>query len=94
MQWVKASERLPAKGYNYFVKATSHLQGYNHNDTALWKDGKWVFRYDPGYSVIEWLEEAGEPVTEKKECEKWCGMNYCDDNGCMNRVRVPTPLKP
>ena len=25
---------------------------------------------------------------EKKECEKWCGENYCDENGCTNRKRI------
>ena len=21
------------------------------------------------------------------ECKQWCGMSYCDDNGCLNRKR-------
>lgn len=33
------------------------------------------------------LSEPVKPVPDK-ECDKWCGMNYCDDNGCMNRKRV------
>jgi len=26
-----------------------------------------------------------------KECDTHCGMNYCDENGCMDRKRVQTP---
>ena len=25
---------------------------------------------------------------QKRGCVKFCGMNYCDDNGCMERTRI------
>lgn len=57
--WVKASDRLPEKEHNYHVKATAHFQGYNHNDTALWRNNKWEFDSDNGRIVVEWLDESG-----------------------------------
>lgn len=56
--WVKASD-LPEKEHNYHVKATTKFQGYNHNDTALWRNNKWEFDSDNGRIVVEWLDESG-----------------------------------
>ena len=40
-------------------------------------------------------DKSSAPAPETKECEKWCGMNYCDENGCMNRKRHLTePVEP
>ena len=30
----------------------------------------------------------------KKQCEKKCGDNHCDNNGCVNRKRISTNLQP
>lgn len=62
--WVKASERLPDKDRNYHVKATTKHQGYNHNDTAFWHNGKWEFDRENGRSVVEWLDESGSPAAD------------------------------
>lgn len=59
--WRKASEKLPEKdkhGFNFHVKATTDWQGYDHNDTAIYRgDGTWEFL--PGNEsrrVTEWLD--------------------------------------
>lgn len=34
------------------------------------------------------LEQLKEQLKEQRElCEGKCGMNYCDDNGCIDRKR-------
>lgn len=49
---------------------------------------------------IEKLKEEVNRLKEKYEpgeCEKSCGMNYCDENGCTNRIRNyvdKEPIKP
>jgi len=64
--WVKASKRLPLKEHNYFVKAITKFQGYNHNDTALWRNGKWEFDRENGRTVVEWLDENPSPTPSKE----------------------------
>ena len=55
--WVKAIDRLPQKDYNYFVRASKTNQGYCHNDTAWFKEGKFLFIENDGRYVVEWLDE-------------------------------------
>ena len=44
---------------------------------------------EDGYVTIE------DYPQKSKECDGWCGMNYCDENGCMNRERSnATPIPP
>lgn len=35
--------------------------------------------------MVEMLNEEAQ-----RKCEGNCGMNYCDTNGCMERVKIPT----
>lgn len=43
-------------------------------------------REEISYSrMVEMLNEEAQ-----RKCEGNCGMNYCDTNGCMERVRIPT----
>ena len=35
----------------------------------------------------ECLEAHGKENPNKEVCEGKCGMNYCDDNGCIDRKR-------
>lgn len=41
--------------------------------------------------IISTREDGVVTITdyeqEAKECEEWCGMNYCDENGCADRKR-------
>lgn len=44
---------------------------------------------------FDWYTDVVE-TANKPTCNGNCGMNYCDDNGCIDRKReltTPTPLE-
>lgn len=64
-----------------FVDGYWDLKNIEHNKSDLTEDSE----------VLFWLDES-----EVKECNGNCGMNYCDENGCIDRKRnlVPSDLLP
>ena len=64
----------------------AELQGWNKNKLIGWSEaadfGQWLVKNCSIPAVIP-------------SCEGKCGMNYCDDNGCIERKRIlvePTDL--
>ena len=49
---------------------------------------------DSGFEIVyeDKIYEAKKGIIEKIGCNKFCGMNYCDDNGCLERKRVRTDI--
>ena len=44
---------------------------------------------DSGFEIIydNKKYDAKNGILEKTGCDNFCGMNYCDDNGCLERKR-------
>ncbi len=69
MKWVKASERLPDRQYNYHVKIRA-FDGGVYNDAAFWngvrfsQNGAHIF-----IEVVEWLDESVPPYKEEERNE-------------------------
>jgi hypothetical protein len=44
---------------------------------------------DTGFEIIydNKKYDAKKGIIEKTGCDNFCGMNYCDDNGCLERKR-------
>lgn len=53
-----------------FVDGYWDLKNIEHNKSDLTEDSE----------VLCWLDE-----NEVQECNGNCGMNYCDENGCIDR---------
>lgn len=101
IDWTKATdeERLAYAEWRYpkgtqFKCVLLHGQGkvesYVLNDEKIFCAGG---SNEKGFAMYvyangKWAEIISEP--EEKECDKPCGMNYCDENGCTNRKRLHT----
>lgn len=59
MKWIKASERLPEKDGNYFVKDV------NGNKNAATFDTKYFYQRAGFHAVFEWLDESEEQSGER-----------------------------
>jgi len=73
MKFIKASERLPEKDYNYFVKKYNFDKSSTYNTTCSFKNGKWVGYYGTWGNLVEekdifeWLDESIEPCATSSE---------------------------
>lgn len=94
MKWIKASERLPEKRHNYFVKMltpkNSVMKQYVWNSTCVFDGEKFVDDINRGEllngnTVVEWLDESGSDPEGKEAVELWLNQElkgldkYLDD---------------
>ncbi len=89
MEFIKTSERNPKLGDFYYVKVDTKKDNivlticefdegfWNIKDISHFKDDI----YEDS-EVIEWLSEYVQ-----KDCNGNCGMNYCDENGCIDKKK-------
>lgn len=69
MRWVKASERLPEKSNNYFVKVWSGRHKYIYHDCNHFDKGTWDTLSDPMDEIKEWLDESHWEVKVYNICD-------------------------
>lgn len=89
MRFIKTSERLPKTGDFYYVKVDTkrdnivsvicefgggewNIEDISHHRDDIYQDSE----------VLCWLDE-----NEMQDCNGNCGMNYCDENGCIDRKK-------
>lgn len=77
------------------------MEKYHGNTVEYWKQNAEEDYIKTPISVLKYitvLEEQAEQLRKHAvmpSCEGNCGMNYCDDNGCIERTRIlvePTDL--
>lgn len=68
--WIKASERLPDKSHNYFVKVWSGQHQYIYHDTNYFDKGWSVIR-NTSDCVEEWLDESSPDTSFAEGLLEW-----------------------
>lgn len=60
------------------------LENHGYGSTELYPHGKYEDR------LLAWndFHKISMETEQTKDCDGDCGMNYCDDNGCIDRKRV------
>lgn len=43
----------------------------------------------PVFSATIAVQNVTHEANPDGSCKQWCGVNYCDENGCTHRKRVP-----
>lgn len=86
-----------AESYLQNLCPEGHWVGYTENgDFGVWPDETeedWGDEPDPLLvNEGENIDPKGQP--EQTECAEWCGMNYCDENGCIERKRYRVAVDP
>jgi hypothetical protein len=102
MRWVKASERLPKKRHNYFVKMLSFRSDtqYIFNATCLFDGESFVDDINcnllrHGNTVVEWLEESASPAVkdnwipvEQKPKKSGCYLVYDENTFGDSKIEI------
>lgn len=104
--WLKASKILFWVSFLFWILETAY---FGWNATSQSKYETWcdnavnigimtalMIRLETisSYVIKNHIDRIGETVS--KACDGNCGMNYCDENGCIERKRVLTdyPCRP
>jgi hypothetical protein len=102
--WLKASDILFLVSLLFWILETAYF-GWNataQSKYETWCDGAvnigiltaLMIRLETicSYVIKNHINRISE--TASKACDGNCGMNYCDENGCIERKRFLTPCPP